>query len=550
MHELAADLVRADPMTARQVGALDSETGAPTLRLPSLDPSEHDRQEALLLWHVAPVTAIVGTRPWLEERCIQAEVARRLQLLRDGRPWARAPYWYAECLGEALTAVDAARLGDRTYAAHYLDLLADGAVFLDTGRGLLTAAQVPARWAAMTVGMLPGLRALVADLGQLSSALPPGLAAEADRRRAVLTEALVAFGVHAESLARLGQGDWTIGEEAFTGLLRDVHCLELSAQQVWEHGWASVARAETQLTELAATLDPTRTWNQQVAALKAERTPAERFVAAYREEVERSLRETVEHDLLTVPDGQECLVEALPTYLRAGLPMGELRAVPAYAETQVSRLRITRADTGDPERLAQHERENCPTFIRSIAGHETYPGHHLQSVHHRLSTGEDEFLRFFRSPLFVEGWGLYVEDVLEERVWGQGTQALFARRNRLWRALRLVIDTGLHTGRMTHAQAVALLMERAGMDRHLAEGEADRYTRHDNPTYPSTYVLGRDIFLDLRRRFGRDAASLSVVHDAFLRHGSPPVSLLDRVLERASARPAPGQGVGGVTDRM
>src|SRR5699024_5451399 len=112
-------------------------------------------------------------------------------------------------------------------------------------------------------------------------------------------------------------------------------------------------------------------------------------------------------DLLTVPQDQECVVAPLPEFRRAGLPLGEMRTVPPYATSLVSQFLITPADpSAPPERVAGHERDNCPTFIRSIVGHETYPGHHLQSVHHVLGTAEDSFLRFFRTPLFVEGWGL------------------------------------------------------------------------------------------------------------------------------------------------
>lgn len=533
MHRFAQALVEADPVTARAAGVVDPMTGSPPLGLPSTDPEDYHRLASTVLSWAGPVRSPEGSRAWLEERCIQAEVAQRLHELRVARPWDRAPYWYAEVLGGALTSVDPARLGGHDYASLYVDLLREAWSFLADGRTRLRVAEVPRRWAAMAVPAVEGLRSLVVDdLAALSPLLPPHLADEADARRVNLAAAIEGFAHHCRRLAETGEGRWQVGEEVFSVLLRDYHCLDLTAEEVWERGWGSVREAERDLEQLAAVLDPVRSWQQQIETLKAERTPAAEFVTAYRSEVRESLRLTLEHDLATVPEDQDCVVAPLPEFRRAGLPLGEMRTVPPYATRLVSEFLITSADAdASPEQVDGHERDNCPTFIRSIVGHETYPGHHLQSVHHVHGTERDSFLRFFRTPLFVEGWGLYVEDVLEETVFGHSTQALFARRNRLWRSLRLVIDTGLHTGRLTHGQAVSLLVERTGMDHHMAEGEVDRYTRHDNPTYPSTYVLGRDLFHQLRERFADDIpGGLGRFHDALLRHGSPPVSLLEPVL--------------------
>ncbi len=535
MHEFARALVRADPALAREVGAVDPNTGSASLQLPSTDPEHYFQLESTVARWAGPVRSPQGSRAWLEERCIQAEVAIRLHELRVARPWERAPYWYAESLGSALTSVDPTRLGGHDYAGLYVDLLRQAWSFLEEGRALLRPAEVPGRWATMAVPAVEGLRGLVLeDLSAFSALLPDYLAPEADARRVTLAAAVEGFAHHCRTLATTGLGRWDVGEETFSALLRDYHCLDLTAEEVWQHGWSSVQQAETDLAELAAALDPHRTWREQIEALKAERTPAAEFVAAYRAEVQESLRLTLEHDLATVPEDQECEVAPLPEYRRAGLPLGEMRTVPPYATRSVSQFLITEADeSASPQQVAGHERDNCPTFIRSIVGHETYPGHHLQSVHHRAGTDQDSFLRYFRTPLFVEGWGLYVEDVLEERVFGTSTQALFARRNRLWRSLRLVIDTGLHTGRLSYTQAVQLLAERTGMDTHMAEGEVDRYTRHDNPTYPSTYVLGRDTFHRLRGRFAdRVPGGLGRLHDALMAHGSPPVSLLEPVLDK------------------
>jgi uncharacterized protein (DUF885 family) len=242
---------------------------------------------------------------------------------------------------------------------------------------------------------------------------------------------------------------------------------------------------------------------------------------------------TRDADLLTVPDSETCVMRWVPAYQRSSLPLGVMNPVPPYADGLTSQFLITPGDpSATAERQREHQRDNCRAFATSIAGHETYPGHHLQAVHHKLGTPRSSMRRFVRSPQLVEGWGLYVEDLLAETGFMDDHGLLFKHRNALWRALRVVIDTGLHTGTMSFADAVELLRERACMDRHMAIGEVRRYTRHDNPTYPSSYLLGRTMLHELRRRrsHGDGTGDLRDFHDRVLSFGSPPVPLVAAML--------------------
>jgi uncharacterized protein (DUF885 family) len=204
---------------------------------------------------------------------------------------------------------------------------------------------------------------------------------------------------------------------------------------------------------------------------------------------------------------------------------------PPYGPGLRSGFLITPGDpNADAERRRQHMRDNCYVFATSIAGHETYPGHHVQYAHHKLGTSRDSIRRYFRTPQFVEGWGLYVEDVLEETGFlADDRLRLVKQRNTLWRALRVVVDVGLHTGTMGVAEATELMRREAGMDPHMAAGEVRRYTRHDNPTYPSSYMLGRELIHRIRaerRARERSAFTLRGFHDWLLSFGSPPLVLL------------------------
>jgi uncharacterized protein (DUF885 family) len=137
--------------------------------------------------------------------------------------------------------------------------------------------------------------------------------------------------------------------------------------------------------------------------------------------------------------------------------------------------------------------------------------------------------RYFSSPQFMEGWGLYVEDLFEETgFFNNSAVLLFKLRNAVWRSLRVIIDVGLHTKSMSFDEAVALLREGACLDTHMAEGEVRRYTRHDNPTYPSSYLLGCLAIHDLQEKWKaqRDTFTYLEFHDKLLSYGTLPLKLV------------------------
>lgn len=197
------------------------------------------------------------------------------------------------------------------------------------------------------------------------------------------------------------------------------------------------------------------------------------------------------------------LVET-PAYLRAGAPLGLMHTTPPFGPGLESQLLLTPLDEDAPvEQQRQHMRDNCYAFARSITFHEIYPGHHTQKVHHKLATANSPMGRIFSSPLFVEGWGLYTEDLMWETGFMQDPNVqIFKLRNALWRSARVVVDTGLHTRNMAFEEAVDLLCDEVKLDRRMAAGEVRRYTTFNNPTYPSAYLLGKEAILDLRKKSG------------------------------------------------
>jgi uncharacterized protein (DUF885 family) len=128
--------------------------------------------------------------------------------------------------------------------------------------------------------------------------------------------------------------------------------------------------------------------------------------------------------------------------------------------------------------------------------------------------------RQFHSSLFTEGWALYCEELMQEAgYYDTPGLALWRLKNAMWRAVRLMVDVGLHCRGLDLESAARPLVELGGLETNTARGEALRYTT--SPTQPSSYVLGRDRIVALRRQAEANPGfTLSNFHDWLLGHGS------------------------------
>jgi uncharacterized protein (DUF885 family) len=162
--------------------------------------------------------------------------------------------------------------------------------------------------------------------------------------------------------------------------------------------------------------------------------------------------------------------------------------------------------------------------IPITAVHEGYPGHHLQiSLANRAAT---KVRRQIWTPVMVEGWALYCEELMGERGFYLDPRTrLLQLKDYLWRSCRVVIDVGLHTGTLSDQEAARLLVDTAKLDPAGAAGEVKRYTK--TPTQPLSYAVGKREILKLRedlRKVEGTAFSLRGFHDRLLQFGSIPIA--------------------------
>lgn len=476
----------------------------------------------------------------MDHRVAIIDLETSLRQHEDLRIWKRAPYWYLERLGGAFS-----NLMRRNFAPieergqNLLSRLEQAPSYLESAQANL-GDDAPPIYVDMGLVGAKGLQlfldeAIPGFANELPAALKQDVLQAATKTQATLAN----FTTFLQELHGHASGHYACGPEHFDFLLKSFHLVDHDHKSLYEFGLEEVAKDKARIEAYAKSQDPNRSWIEQINEVKEDHPQPEAFKDTYGDEMILAREHCVEQDLITIPKGEVCEMVWLPVYLRASLPIAVMGTTPPFEPGLNSEWLITPLDPdAPPERQKQHMRDNCYAFARSIALHEIYPGHHLQKVHHKLVTENSPMRRYFSSPVFVEGWGLYTEDLFEETGFiHERPVMLFKLRNALWRSVRVVIDSGLHTRNMSVAEAVSMLEEEVCLDPHMAEGEVRRYTGHRNPTYPSSYLVGKTLIQELREKWRQQqgsAYSLKTFHDRLLSYGSPPVKLIaERMLNEA-----------------
>jgi uncharacterized protein (DUF885 family) len=317
---------------------------------------------------------------------------------------------------------------------------------------------------------------------------------------------------------------FAVGEDQFGRRLHHEHALEAGAPELWRYGLHLQEETEAALAALAAHMGG-RGWREVVEELRGDTPEPEALLAVYRAELDRAHAFVEERDLVSIPRDPVDVVPT-PSFMLALVPFAAYEPPPIFLSHQTGRFYVTPPDTSlPPEALARQRRGHCRHAIPSMVAHEAYPGHHLQLV---TAQGlGSEVRRHVWTPVMVEGWALYCEQLMDESGYYADDEArLFQLVNLLWRAIRIVLDVGLHTRGMTPAEAVDYMVEHLPIERASAEAEVRRYCAW--PTYQLCYAVGRRELLRLRDAY-RERAGASFqakrFHDELLAYGGIPVSL-------------------------
>jgi uncharacterized protein (DUF885 family) len=180
--------------------------------------------------------------------------------------------------------------------------------------------------------------------------------------------------------------------------------------------------------------------------------------------------------------------------------------------------------------------------------HESVPGHHLQIARAHELGEQPMFRRFGEYTAFVEGWGLYAESLGDDMGLYSDSYSKFGQLTyQMWRAVRLVVDTGIHTKHWTRDQAIQYFMDNAPKAELDIVNEIDRYIAW--PGQALAYKMGELKIQALREHARQELGpkfDLKEFHDVVLGSGALPLDILSRNVERWIAeRKARGAQTGG-----
>jgi uncharacterized protein (DUF885 family) len=360
-----------------------------------------------------------------------------------------------------------------------------------------------------------------------------GRLAEAGAETATAYEAFVSF---LEEMRSSADGEWALGEERYSRLLREKEMLGYGARQLRERGQVEYDRLAEELRRCAQEISGTDDWKQVLDELNEDhpRTPEEMRVG-YEEWTAKARDFLRDKRLVSFPSGEECAVVPSPHFQRPVLAVASYMSPPPFSDRMLGHFFVPFPPDGAPEeeiqkRLASNSYPSIPT----TSVHEAYPGHHWHLV---MSKANPSRVRqTFRTPYFSEGWALYAEQVMREAGFFEDRRhEMFQYEATSFRAARIVVDTSLHLGEMTWDEAVAHMQTHTALTEPTARAEVTRYCAW--PTQASSYLTGcleilriRDQFLAARRASRTDVDALRDFHDALTSSGGLPIALAERAV--------------------
>ena len=405
---------------------------------------------------------------------------------------------------------------------------------LEQGRANLDFANVPTIYLDRAVGQARAAAKYAREL------VPQEVEDTAAREKlaavgATAGDAFDAFAAFLETNRRKATGDYAIGEELYSALLKEKELLPYDARALRERGREQYDLLAAELRRLSREIANTDDWAGLLDTLNKIHAPTpEGMRAEYAEWTERARSFLRDTGLVTLPPGETCSVEPSPPFQRPILAVASYNRPPAFTDSLAGHFFVPYPpDNTSAAEIAKRLEGNCSAGIPTTAVHEAYPGHHWHLVMAHFNPSK--LRQVFSTSYFSEGWALYAERVMREQgFFSDPKHQLYQYEATIFRAARIVVDTTLHLGEMTYEEAVRFMMEKANQPEPQARAEVGRYCSW--PTQASAYLTGMLEIVDLRTRWlakkGKsDVAALREFHDKLTGSGAMPTSLAERAIQ-------------------
>jgi len=323
---------------------------------------------------------------------------------------------------------------------------------------------------------------------------------------------------------RPGLAHLDLGPKWYEDSIRLFTSLALTGEEVHAIGLGEVERCWAEFGEIGASAFGLDDPADVIDRLRED--PSMRFASAEEiiERSEEAIRraEAAVGDWFNVFPSATCVVQPVPADQAPSLPP----AFYAVGSEDGSRPGTFYANT--------HEAEKRDRFsAEAIAFHEAVPGHHFDRTIAQELDGIPAFRRYALAFSHAEGWGLYVERLADEMgLYSSDVDRLGMVTADMWRACRLVVDSGIHALGWTRQQAIDFLTQKTPISVEVIAQEVDRYI--SLPGQALAYMIGKLHIERLRRRAEEtlgDAFEIKGFHDVLLVHGGLPLPVMEELVD-------------------
>jgi uncharacterized protein (DUF885 family) len=388
-------------------------------------------------------------------------------------------------------------------------------------------ANPPKLWTEMAIEGAKGAVGFLENLAnhpkvQSAGLDPNALQTALDRARSAVSE-FAAF-LQADLLPR-SQGVYAVGVEHYNLLLKKKHFLDHRAGGLLALGEDLFIRTKQELESLADDLAPGKGVEAAARKIQDHHPAIDQVLSAYQKAMEAARHFVEENNLVSFPPKEKLHVVYTPEFRRHEIPFAAYLSPSPKDPDQVGYYYVT--PVADDDLLREHNWVG----LENTSVHESYPGHHLQFSIANCTPAASTLPRLMNeSSVFYEGWALYCEQLMQEQGFLNSKEHRFVMlKDRLWRALRIIIDVKTQTGRMTYDEAADLMVRELHFPREQACGDLNWYSQ--SPSGPMGYALGWTIINRLReqeqKRLSRKF-NLREFHDKLLSAGSISLPLVEK----------------------
>ena len=342
------------------------------------------------------------------------------------------------------------------------------------------------------------------------------------------------FMVKTQKFANTNDGIWSLpnGDEYYQLQIRSYTTTDYTANEIHEMGVNEVKRISNRMGEILKNLGYD-TENKSVGQIMNDLNEDPKFL--YADTPDRKDIVVADYTAM-VKEAQEVMVDYFVTMPKADVIV---KAVPEYSE-QTAAGGYYQSPALDGSRPGVfyanlYDIKQTPTYsMRTLAYHEATPGHHHQIAHSLENESLTLYRRFgYRTSAFSEGWALYSEQLaLEAGLASNKYDELGILQSELFRAVRLVVDTGMHHKKWSREKAMDYMKSKTGMSDTEVRVEIERYLVW--PGQALSYKVGMIKILELRNKAMIDLGSkfdIKKFHSAVLDHGIPPLFIVEQKID-------------------